>query len=122
MMRDATVFLSARNAFASAHRPSTMLERFDQLCESLSDTLQEVVIAEAAGIAQYLKGRTSSSLVETMRGLRDQMPSMARRQRLVFRMSRKPSRPTGSSEYYAICKAVFDRKSQYWTANIALDD
>ena len=115
MMRHPAVFLSPRNAFSSAHRPSTMLERFDQLCESLSDTLQEVVIAEAAGIAQYLKGRTSSSLVETMRGLRDQMPIMRRQQSLSFR-----TRQRSFILNQAAIRDVFDYDGHYWV-NIPLD-
>ena len=100
--------------------PDSMLTRLDRLCELLGDTLREVVIALFPWEEDDFH-ELQSDPVKPMRGLRDQMPSMGRRQRLVFRMSRKWGYVMFDSEYDAVCKAVFDRKSQYWT-NIALDD
>ena len=100
--------------------PESMLMRLDRLCESLGHKLRQVVIALFPLREGDLRALQADP-VEMMRGLRDQMPSMARWRRLAFRMSRKWHEPLSNSEYDAICKAMFDRKSQYWM-NIAPDD
>ena len=98
----------------------SMLTRFDQLCESLGDTLREVVIALFPWQPEYFEALQADP-VKTMRGLRDQMPSMARRQCLTFCMSRTRRGLMEDGEYDTMRKAVFDRESQCWT-NIALDN
>ena len=126
MTDDATDFLPSGDDLPSAQStaapiaPDSMLTRLDRLCESLGDTLREVVIALFPWDEDDFKALQADP-VKPMRGLRDQMPSMARWKRLVFRMSRKPARPMNGDEYHYTCKAVFDCKSQCWT-NIELDD
>ena len=94
-------------------RSDSMLRRLDRLCESLSDTLREVVIALFPRMRQTIK-----NIVKPMRGLRDQMPSMARRQRLVFRMSRKCAEEYDDDYYDAECETarrhVFMRDNPHW--------
>ena len=113
-------YLPSAQSTAAPIAPDSMLTRLDRLCESLGNRLREVVIAlfpNGKGSFEALQ----ADPVKPMRGLRDQMPSMARRQRLAFRMSRTWNRGMDNGEYDAICKASFDRKSQCWT-NIELED
>ena len=104
--------------------PDSMLTRLDRLCESLGDTLREVVIALFPLGKDYLE-ELQADPVKPMRGLRDQMPSMARRQRLVFRMSRKSGQDYGV--YYAndeqefARRHIFMRSSPHWR-DILLDN
>ena len=104
--------------------PDSMLTRLDRLCESLGDTLREVVIA----LFPYRKNdfeALQADPVKPMRGLRDQMPSMARRQRLVFRMSRKCVWEYDDGYDDDVCgtarRHVFVRDSPHWR-DIALDN
>ena len=103
--------------------PDSMLTRLDRLCESLGDTLREVVIA----LFPLGKGSfkaLQADPVKPMRGLRDQMPSMARRQRLVFRMSRKYVQEYDNDYYDDECETarrhVFMRNNPHWR-DIMLD-
>ena len=108
--------LPSAQSTAAPIAPDSMLTRLDRLCESLGDTLREVVIA----LFPYLEDKfqaLQADPVKPMRGLRDQMPSMARRQRLVFRMSRKSCEECG--DYYGDeCETarrhVFVRDSPHW--------
>ena len=101
--------------------PDSMLTRLDRLCESLGGTLRAVVIALFPDGRRDL-GALQANQGETTRGLRAQMPGMARRQPacLLFRMSRK-----SWGEYYnngvdeTVAQHVFKRDSPYWM-NIAL--
>ena len=115
--------LPSAQSTAAPIAPDSMLTRLDRLCESLGDTLREVVIALFPLGKDYFE-ELQADPVKPMRGLRDQMPSTARRQRLVFRISRKAIL---SATYYfsAECETarrhVFMRDSPHWR-DIALDD
>ena len=104
--------------------PDSMLTRLDRLCESLGDTLREVVIALFPDDADDFE-ELQADPVKPMRGPRDQMPSMARRQRLVFRMSRKCLAEYGYNYYNDECETarrhVFMRDSPHWR-DILLDN
>ena len=129
IMCDASYFPPSSDDLPSAQSTAapialhSMLTRLDQLCEPLRDTLREVVIA----IFPWSKAdfeTLQADPVNLMRGLRDQMPSMARRQRLVFRMSRKSrSEYCGyfTDESETARRHVFTRDSPHWR-NIALDN
>ena len=127
MRRDglaALLLLCSAQSTAAPIAPNSMLTRLDRLCESLSDTLREVVIALFPWDEDDFNALQADPVVP-MRRLRDQMPSMARRQRLVFRMSRK------SIQKYAAYndgvgretapRHVFMRDSPHWR-DVALDD
>ena len=93
-----------------------MLTRLDRLCESLGDTLHEVVFA-LLPLRDVRFKALQTYLAKTMHGLCDQMPRMARRQRLVLRMSRKSCEEFG--DYYGDeCETarrhVFVRASPHW--------
>ena len=123
MMSDASTFLPSSNDLPSAQStaapiaPDSMLTRLDRLCESLGDTLREVVIALFPWYEENFK-ELQADPVKPMRGLRDQMPSMARRQRLVFRMSRKWVWEYDDKYNDAECETarrhVFMRDSPHW--------
>ena len=127
---DATNFLPSSDDLPSAQStaapiaPDSMLTRLDRLCESLGDTLREGVIA-LLPISQVGFKVLQAVPVKPMRGLRDQMPSMARRQRLVFRMSRKYVAEYDNAYNDAECETarrhVFMRDSPHWR-NILLDN
>ena len=128
-MDKASNFLPSSDGLPSAQStaapiaPDSMLTRLDRLCGSLGDTLREVVIALFPWNEDDFKALQADP-VKPMRGLRDQMPSMARRQRLVFRMSRKSCDEYGG--YYGDgCETarrhVFMRDSPHWR-DIALDN
>ena len=130
MMHGASTFLPSSDDLPSAQStaapiaPDSMLTRLDRLCESLGDTLREVVIALFPYGKDNFKALQADP-VEPMRGLRDQMLSMARRQRLVFRMSRKCVEEYDDKYYGYECKTarrhVFMRDSPHWR-DILLDN
>ena len=121
IMRDASYFLPSSDDLASAQStaapiaPDSMLTRLDRLCESLGDTLREVVIALFPFSVADFKALEADP-GKPMRGLRDQMPSMSRGGRLSFRIPRDLS----VSDYDA-ARNIFGRDEQYWT-NIIHDD
>ena len=130
MTDDATNFLPSGDDLLFAQwttmaiAPDSMLTRLDRLCESLGDTLREVVIA----LFPYFENdfeALQANPVKLMCGLRDQMPSMARRQRLVFRMSRKYVLEYDGRYRDKECETarrhVFMRDSPYWI-DILLDN
>ena len=129
IMRDASYFLPSSDDLPSAQStaapiaPDSMLTRLDRLCESLGDTLREVVIALFPWGKDDFK-TLQADPGKSMRGLRDQMPSMARRQRLVFRMSRKSGEEYGffyvNAERETARRHIFMRDSPHWI-NIMLD-
>ena len=121
IMNKTSTFLPSSNDLPSAQStaapiaPDSMLTRLDRLCESLGDTLREVVIALFPQFGDEFE-KLRADPVRPMRGLRDQMPSMSRGGRLSFRMRR------GLSVYYnGATRNIFGRGEQYWT-NVALDD
>ena len=130
MMNDVSTFLPSSDDLPSAQStaapiaPDSMLTRLDRLCESLGDTLREVVIALFPQFEDDFE-ELQADPVTPMRGLRDQMPRMARRQRLVFRMSRKSCDEYGGKYYGDNCETVrrhvFVRDSLHWR-DITLDD
>lgn len=99
-----------------------VLTRFDQLCELLGNTLCEVAIALFLAESEFAALQASGPLVKTMRNLRDQMPSMSRRQRLVFRMARKSI--CGFDDAYVpmetVYEHVFKHDSSHWR-DVVLD-
>ena len=130
IMRDASYFhpssddLPSAQSTAAPIAPDSMLKRLGRLCESLGDTLREVVIALFPLCKDDLE-ELQADPVKPMRGLRDQMPSMARRQRLVFRMSRKCAEEYDDDYHDDECGTVrrraFMRDSPDWR-DVALDD
>lgn len=101
----------------------SMLKQLDQLCESLGDTLHEVVIAFFHP-KDDSDTDTRPDLVRTMRRLRCQMPGMASRQCLAFRMSRKHPNDffqNGDTAYKKVAESVFKHDGEYWT-DFVLDD
>ena len=128
IMRDASYFLPSSDDLPSAQStaapiaPDSVLMRLDRLCESLGDTLREVVIALFPMEEDDFE-ELQADPVRPMRGLRDQMPSMARRQRLVFRMSRKSCDEYGgyfTDECETARRYVFMRDNPHWR-DIALE-
>ena len=130
IMRDASYFLPSIDDLPSAQStaapiaPDSMLTRLDRLCESLGDTLREVVIALFPLKKEGFEALQADP-VKPMRGLRDQMPSMARRQRLVFRMSQKYVWEYDGDYHGDECETarrhVFMRDSPHWR-DILLDN
>lgn len=117
MMDDASRFLPLGDNLPSDQSTAvldSMLARLDQLCESLGDALREVVIAHFPFTEN--NAISEAELLERMHVLRDQMPGMARRQRLVFRASRKTARDfSGESIWFdAVVERVFECDGQYW--------
>ena len=101
---------------AAPIEPDSMLTRLDRLCESLGDTLREVVIA----IFPWSKAdfeTLQADPVKLMRGLRDQMPVTSARGRLSFRVVR--DRYYG--EYLDATRDVFVRDGKYWKG-VTVDD
>ena len=121
MMSDASTFLPSSDDLPSAQStaapiaPDSMLTRLDRLCESLGDTLREVVIA-LLPLNRYDLRALQADPVKPVRGLRDQMPSMSRSSRLSFRMLRDYN-----VGYDDATRNIFGRDEQYWT-NIVLND
>ena len=114
--------LPSTQSTAAPIAPDSILTRIDRLCETLGDTLREVVIALFPGTENDFKALQADP-VKPIRGLRDQMPSMARRQRLVFRMSRKSGQDYGDyygDEFETARRHVLMRNSPHWR-DIALD-
>ena len=115
--------LPSAQSTAAPIAPDSMLTRLDRLCESLGDTLREVVIA----LFPYLGSEfdeLQANPVKPMRRLRDQMPSMARRQRLVFRMPRKSGEEYGNYDdniRETVRQHVFMHDSPHWR-DVALDN
>ena len=126
-MPDISYFLlSNKNAPRSLPAPSTtepvafnsMLMHLDRLCEALGDTLREVVVATFCQESDRWQVHT----VNTMYELRNQMPFMAKQQRLSFRMSRWTYRELRSSgRHDTVLKNVFERDGGCWE-NVVLDD
>ena len=115
--------LPSAQSTAAPIAPDSMLTRLDRLCESLGDTLREVVIALFPHNEASFE-ELQADPVKPMRGLRDQMPSMARRQRLVFRMPRKPGEEYGNynnNVRETVRRHVFMHDSPDWR-DVALDN
>ena len=128
-MEDASNFLPPRDDLPSAQSSATvvildsMLRHFDRLCELLGDALREVVLA----LFPWYKPEDDfeaqqADEIKMMRELRDQMPSMARQKRLVFRMS-KSWEEYGYDDvvYETVRRHVFMRDSPYWR-DVTFDD
>ena len=129
IMDKASYFLASSDDLPSAQStiapiaPDSMLTRLDRLCESLGDTLREVVIALFPGSKGDFE-KLQADPVRPMRALRDQMPSTAGRQRLVFRMSREDWEKYDDDNddgFRTVFQHVFMRDSPHWR-DIALDD
>ena len=128
MMDNASNFLPPSDDLPSAQStaapivPDSMLTRLDRLCESLGDTLREVVIALFPRFRDSFEALQANP-VKPMRGLRDQMPSMARRRRLVFRMSQKSWQDDEYDDdiYETVCQHVLVRDSPHW-GDVMLDN
>ena len=94
-----------------------VLVHFNQLCESLGDTLIEVRF-----VIVYSKSYTQEDLVQPMRMFRDQMPTMKERGCLSFRIGRYTDPEVGYSPGQdTILENVFEQKDRYWT-KVKLDD
>ena len=101
-----------------------MLVQFDRLCESLDDTLGEVVLVFFPGAPDSLEHLKTlqADRVNTVRSLRNHMPRMSRRQRLAFRASRESwpeYRDDGMVK--TVHEHILAHDSPYWK-DIALDD
>lgn len=116
---------SARNlhydqSFAAPIVLEGTFTRLDRLCESLSDTLREVTIGlDRPGTG----GATAQAdhLTTTLRRLRDQMPNMARRHRLVFSVLTNDL-PAASDDgmYSGAARDLFKGDGQCYS-NVALE-
>ena len=115
-MDKASNFLLSSNGLPSAQStaapiaPDSMLTRLDRLCESLGDTLREVVIALFPTWRPDFE-ELQADPVRPIRELHDQMPSMVRRQCLGFRMSRK--------SYAGVHVTVFKNRRRFSTSPLA---
>ncbi|KIP02261.1 hypothetical protein PHLGIDRAFT_130828 [Phlebiopsis gigantea 11061_1 CR5-6] len=123
VMEDAAHFISQGEdapSAAPADLNSTLM-RLDQLCESLGNQLRGLVIALFPRDSN--RGGALAHTVETMRSLRVQMPSMTRRRRLTFCMSRRYRQDLRDDEveYETALEHVFEHDGLYW-ANVALSE
>ena len=99
-----------------------MLKRFDDLCALLDDTVGEVVIAIIRPDDRQAVWAGVTGAERAMYDLRDQMPSMARRQRLVFRLSKQTWSELHSRQiFHSALEGVFEHDGRYWTT-VTLDD
>ena len=148
MTDDAFRFRPLSNGPPSAQPATTpiiidsVLTQFDRLCESLGDTLREVVIAIFRPGFQDTEVQTNrtananmesqaepdthaekiaqAGLVKTVSELRDQMPIMTGRQHLVFRKHQQALSHATESSYDDELNSVFESDSKHWT-DISLD-
>ena len=83
-------------------------------------SLSEVVIAFLLDEEDEL--RTQADQFKLMRRLRDQMPSMVRQRRVIFRVSKeRREKYEDHSVWESLWQDIFTRGSPYWK-DITLDD
>ena len=113
--------LPSPQLIAAPIAPNNMLTHLDRLCEALDNTLREVVIALFPNDSDDFD-ELQADPIGTISRLRDQMPSLARRQRLVFRVSRKSWQEDDfeDSIYETACRHVFICGSPHWR-DVTLD-
>ena len=113
--------ISANRPDNTSIRRDSMLARFDSLCESLGDTLHEVVIisnfdsdldSESGSDPDTLKAHMVAP-IKKMHTIHAQMPNMARRRSLVFRRLRKDLEEDDLDREEAF-QSTLVRDSPYW--------
>ena len=111
---------------APSHRPTTqesVLTLLDRLCEALGDKLREVIIALSLPNFDDGDVHAELALAEELRELRSQMPAMAARGSLAFRMTQKSWQELCLDREMdeVVFKNMFKYNGLYWT-DIVLDD